>query len=455
MDAQIEKHKGNTEKQIELLRDIVKRDKASHAAYFELAKAYVTEENYELAQKNAEKATKLMPTHEWYNLTLADIYELSKQYKKASATYSNMITQFPKNPVIYHRLSVNQLRLNDNVAAANTLEKLQSITGTEEETSRRLFDIYSKSGNQEKALTTLRNLSSEYPDNIRYLNNLAGYLHDTGNTEEAEATFKKVIALDPQNTQANLALVRSQPRDAEASDYLSSLMPVMENMDIPLDNKIQELMPQLAEMEKGTPSAASLDEISKLLVELYPNEAKVYSVRGDVMFYSGTFNESQKMYAKAISLDDRKYPIWDQWMINLWQTNNYKKLETVSYDAIDLFPNKIDAFVMHALALNENNKQSEGLEFLDEALFIAGEKKSLINIIKISQSWIDKNATDKEPLKSILTKFEKNDFTNPIYFEIVGDLYARLKDSKKSKEYWQLAIDLGAEESKLKKKMGA
>ncbi len=460
LDAQIEKVKGNTEEQIEILKEILKRDNQSDAAYYELARAYVSQENYELAQKNALKATTIAPQNNWYLLTLAEIYEASNQRQKAISAYQSLIILEDKNPALYHKLSVNQLYANKPDEAAATLETLQSKTSITEETSRRLFDIYSKSGKKEKALQTLQSLSNAYPDEERFLGNLASYYHDIGRQDEAVKVFEKMLEINPNNAQAAIAITKSKSRDmgskngALSSDYLDSLLPIIDNMDITLDTKIQELMPHLSNMEKGGSSTPKLITISEKLIEYYPNDAKAHSVRGDVLFYSGDHVAAEKSYAKAIKLDNRKYTLWDQYMINLWQNANYKKLETVSYDALDLFPNQVNAFVTHAIALKQNNKAAEAAEYLDEAKFIAGKKKLLIEAVQIAQYWSTIDSNTKEEVTTFINTIQVAPISNPLYLELIGDLYKSIDDNKNSKKFWQLAIDLGASESRLKKKIG-
>jgi tetratricopeptide (TPR) repeat protein len=457
-DAQIEKIKGNTEKEIEILQEVLKRDRQSDAAYYELARAYVAENNYEMAQKNAIKATTIDPQNNWYLLTLAEIYEASNQRTKAISTYESLIALEDDNPALYHKLSVNQLHANMPDEAAGTLETLQSKTSVTEETSRRLFDIYSKSGKKEKALQTLQTLSNKYPDDEQFLGNLASYYHDLGRQEEAIKVFEKMLEINPNNAQAAIAMMKVTSRNMDSGSKsiadLSGLIPIIDNMDIPLDTKIQELMPHLANMEKDGPSTPTLISISDKLIKQYPNDAKVYSVRGDVLFYSGDYDAAEKSYAQAIKLDNRKYTLWDQYMINLWQNSNYKKLETVSYDALDLFPNQVNAFVTHAIALKQNMKADEATDYLDEAKFIAGKNELLIEAVQIAQYWSSINNNAKEQVSTFINKINTAQISNPLYMELIGDLYQSIDDNNNSKKFWQLAIELGAKESRLQKKIG-
>jgi len=56
IEAQSAKYKGDTDESITILNKILKRNKESDAAYNELAKTYLSLDNYELAEKNAVKA---------------------------------------------------------------------------------------------------------------------------------------------------------------------------------------------------------------------------------------------------------------------------------------------------------------------------------------------------------------------------------------------------------------
>ena len=458
LEAQVAKHKGETEKQIELLREVIKRDKQSDAAYYELSRAYLSSGDNELAQKNALKATSIDPNNKWYLLTLAEIYENFDQSNKAIDAYQALIKIDDSNPVLYHKLAVNQLKLNMPDKAATTLETLQIKTSITEETSRRLFDIYSKTGEEKKALTTLKTLSDNYPDNERYLINLAGYLHDIGKEDEAIETFKKILTINPNNATATVAVNKAGSKsiktDSSPSDYLTSLTPLMDNMEIPIDTKIQELMPYLSKMEKGSSYNASLQLISENLVDNYPTDAKAFAVRGDVLFYSGDMVASEKAYAKAIKLDDTKYTLWDQWMVNLWQNSNFKKLETVSYDALDYFPNQVNAFILHALALQQNKKVDEAKGYLNEAKFISGKNSVLSDAVTLAQLWSNKDKNNKNEVIPFVNKIQVDSISNPVYLELIGDLYDSIGDKSNSKKFWQLSIELGGQEQRLQKKIG-
>ena len=189
-----------------------------------------------------------------------------------------------------------QLKSNQPDEAAATLESLQAHQGIDEETSRRIFEIYSKAGQKKKAISTLVQLNESIQDNPRLLNNLATYYMEVGQQSEAKKVYNKILEIDPANAAATMAVAKSGAIKSKSSAYLDHLMPIMENMNVPLEDKIKELMPLVVNMKKAGAETDDLDAVSQKLQDLYPDKAIAYSLRGDVLFYQGHYAESAKVY---------------------------------------------------------------------------------------------------------------------------------------------------------------
>ncbi len=438
-EAHEAKIKGDSDKQIELLKSLIKRDKDCHAAYWELARTYTMLGDQEAAQKNAVKAHELKTSNEWYLLTLAEIYEKTEQYTAAIATYKKLKVINPDNPTIYHKLAQLLLYEKNVEEAVANLQEVQNRHGVDEESSRRIFDIYKANGNKKGAVKAVRTLCDAFPDNTRYLNNLASYYSEIGDNDKALSVYKEIAAIDPYDPKAAIVLAKGNTKAAKGSGKLTSLMPLMENMSIPLDNKIKELMPYVSTMSAEGETTESLDKLCVRLAELYPDDAKVYSLRGDVEFYQAKFEAAELSYKKALDLDDRKYALWAQYFQTLWELEKYTVLENLSYDAIDLYPNKVSAFLFNALALTKN-KKSGAKDLVTEASFIAGKNKVLKNQVALVEFWLDKDQVKKDELKAI----DLNGIDTPLYYELAGDLYAIAKDNGTANKMWEQAIKLGA-----------
>jgi len=447
-EAQQAKYTGDTEEQIKLLSTIIKRDKESHAAYYELSRTYTLLDNMELAQKNAEKAHKLNPTNEWYLLGLAEIYESTEQTTAAVAAYSKLKTVNPNNPTIYHKLAQLLLRNKDVEGAVANLESLQQTQGIDEESSRRIFDIYKVAGNEKKAVATLEKLIATYPDNTRYLGNLASYYQEIGNDKKALEVYKNILTLDPNDTKA-LRITTKSEAAKNGGDQLGILTSLLSSTNLTLDDKIQELMPYVSTMKQKGSTTDELDKISADLIAQYPKEAKVHALRADILFYQGKYTAAEAIYAQALTLDDSKYALWSQYLQTLWELEKYPKLITQSEEAIDLFPNQVSSFLYHSLGLSKANKKG-ATDFVMEAGFIAGKNKQLLTQIAIVDNWINLSKIEKTVIRAINIQ----SLQSPLYLELAGDLYAAIKDNNKAKQLWQKAIKLGAKSERINSKLG-
>ncbi|NNE13686.1 MAG: hypothetical protein HKN51_01835 [Saprospiraceae bacterium] len=453
IQAQLEKQKGNYDKEIKILKQIIKRDKSCHAGYYELSQAYVKTDDLVSAEKNAKKAIQFDDNNIWYKILLADIYEASTQYKQAIPLLKKLRVTDELNFDYVDRIVNNYMQLGDHKNAILTLQEIENKKGITPIVSLRMFEIYDSIGNVEKAELTLEKLAERFPKKIQILSRQAHYLMSLEKNEKAVSIHKKILELDPSNEFATLSLNRLQSR-SESSSELADLSKIIRNENISLDNKIKELMPHLSRMSSDGEDNKMLQAISKDLIELYPNEAKSYAVRGDVLFYSSDYVNAEKAYSRAIELDDRKYSLWDQWMINLWELESYNKLEEVSLEAIDYFPNQVNPLIFNSIALTKNNGKEEAKEMLAEASFISGDNIKYKDQIIVVSCWININLIPTQEIKNEIIKVQEDRLTTAIHFELLGDIYHHLSDVSKSKSNWQKAIEYGGSKNRLNKKIG-
>jgi DNA-binding transcriptional regulator YbjK len=114
----------------------------------------------------------------------------------------------------------------------------------------------------------------------------------------------------------------------------------------------------------------------------------------------------------------------------------------------------VNAFIIHALSLKQNDKSVEANSYLDEAKFVSGKNTILSDLVTLAQLWSDIENNDKKEVSTFINKIQVAQISNPVYLELIGDLYDSIGDKNNSKKFWQIAIDLGAKEQRLQKKIG-
>ncbi len=452
IEAQLEKQLNHPKEQIELLEQVIRRDRTADAAYYELAKAYFQLENYALAVKNGKKAHQINPENEWYLNLLTEIYEASSQYDRAIEFCVKLRKLQPENPIHFKKLAFLQLKSGQREASIATLLKLEKLRGIEEETSKIIFDIQDNAGLKEDALQTLMNISNSNPGNIRYLINIAGYLIELDRKEEGLEYYKRVIQLDPSNSTATLAIAR-QNANLSSIDGLHTLEEMITNENFSLDEIIQSLMPFISNMSRDGEQTLKLIALSEKLHERFPNDVKTYAVRADILFYSGKIEESEKLYEKAISLDDSKYTLWDQWLINLWELEAYTKMKNKALEAADYFPNQVNASLYYCLAAKKLNDHKEAQYYLEESKLMAGNNPRYKEAIKILEMWLETDMNLLNNNKHWLSSIDQSNITSPVFFELLGDLHLKAGDPIQTKKFWNLAVNMGADKSRIEQKI--
>jgi len=379
-----------------------------------------------LAESMLSKALKLDASNECYLSLMVEVQESQKKYAAAVGTATTLVKNFPDKQEYHFMLAKNHLSNGQSDEAIKTLLNFQNLTGLTEEISKRIFRIYDSKGKISEAIYTLKALSEKYPGNTRFLSNLAGYLLEKGKKSEALRYYERLLQLDPDHPEANLVIAREEGPLNTSQGELSAIEAMIAN-----------------------------ENISLQLLEKYPSEAKTHAVRADILFYSGSISDSEQLYQKAIELDNSKYTLWDQWLINLWELENYNKMMLKSEEAIDFFPNQFYAWFYYALALQMIDNTEDAQEYLFEAKLIAGNKQNFKNACTILESWLDLKTIGSAERLSELSSLNLSQVYSPVLFDLLGEIYYSAGDAGKSKMFWNRAVEFGADEERINRKLGS
>ena len=132
--------------------------------------------------------------------------------------------------------------------------------------------------------------------------------------DKATEVYKAVLQMDPDNAQANLALSKSLNDSGADDQYLHSIQSILSNPQVPLDDKIKELIPHL-DKQIQHPEAAlgrALIDAGQGLNQAHPGEAKVQALLGDIYQTNGQDAQAISAYLSALELQPAIWSIWEQ-----------------------------------------------------------------------------------------------------------------------------------------------
>lgn len=491
IEANKQKLLENYEEATVLFKEVLKTNPRNHAAAYELARVYDVLDNDEKALSSIKVAVSLDPTNMWYKLFLADVLEKSLKFNDAATIYEEMVEKYPETEYHYFQLAYYQVKSNKIKEAIATYNRIEKKFGKNIELTRKKHALYLGQGDNKNAAKELEGLVKAFPDNISYLHLLAGFYAQQENDSGAKSTYKKILELDPSNAKATIALANDKKEGGDDISYLRSLEAVFRDKNESIDIKIKTLFPYIEKIVDGkaapemTEAAVSLGEA---LTIVHPEEAKSFSIYGDLLYHSGETEEALSQYDKTIELNKNVFSVWEQVMYIHAELYNMEELATVSEKGMDIFPNQVKLFYFNGIANSELENYKDAMSSLNQASIMAGKNKSLkidiyCRMVKplVAQGKVDKAqdkitkalALDSENFRTLSAQayihsaqkdaaqaeaayqkaLQKGGKDNPGVLEDYGDFLLQQGDNEEANIYWLKAQKAGGKSARLQNKI--
>jgi tetratricopeptide (TPR) repeat protein len=409
-------------------------------------------------EKYAKVAITAEPNNEWMSAFFANYLLENNRPESALSIYQKLITTHPQNSEYYLR-SVDCHMLSKKYQEAVTVYNLmEKNCGSSAEINLSKYELFEKLNNNNAALQELSILTKKYPENKNYLKLKARYFTKNNKTIEALETYKKVLAIDPEDTDANLAVLSKGEAKEKPNAYLMSLLPIVGNPSIDIDVKVKELLPYVKNLAQGNNLELknALVELSEKLVNTHPNEAKAYSMYGDILINIGDLQGAIAKYEKTLKLNNKVFAVWEQLLYAYLETNDNQNLIKYSNQALDLFPNQAIVYYFASIAATNNKNIKEGISNAEEGILVAGGNK--VNTSKLNTALALAQLTNKD-YSSALSSIDKamvlSENKNSFAVEIQGDVFAAQGDQAKAIVAWKKSFDMGNKSKSLNQKLNS
>src|SRR5690606_20606254 len=140
---------------------------------------------------------------------------------------------------------------------------------------------------------------------------------------------------------------------------------VMDSLSI--NNKVRTVYNVLQGDNRGE-SLKIASEITKVLVEQYPNEALAQAVFGDVALQQRKEDVAYDAFLKAVELNKKLYIVWEQLLQLEVANNKLKDAQQHGLEAVNQFPDNSIILLFTGYAYLLDKQYQEARAFLEEAL---------------------------------------------------------------------------------------
>jgi tetratricopeptide (TPR) repeat protein len=364
LDGVREKELGNPDKAMALFNQCIKQNPEADAAMYELAMLKYMDKKYSEALPLSKNSVKLMPDNKWYSLLLAQIFVAQKDFLNAQKTYKIITEKNPDDIEYFMDLAdiyIMSANYSEAIKVYNAVEKKQGI---QPETSIQKEKIYLQMGKASKAIEEMELLINTYPKESQYLGMLAELYMSNSMPVKAYELYQKVLKINPNDPFVHLSLADYYRMQKETGKVIEELKLALGNKELDIDSKVKVLLSLMDLNPRLTEYKDVLPELGKLVVESSPDEAKAYSVYGDILSNNKQYKEARDAYRNVVNLDSSKYVIWQQLILLDSELNDDASLLSDSKKTMELFPEQAEPYFFYGIAQQRMKNYKEAIKAL-------------------------------------------------------------------------------------------
>ncbi len=251
LDAICQREKGNNDAVFDLLRHCVDIDSTRSEAYYYLAQYYSALKQKDTVLSYLKKSVELEPENATYLETLANAYLNQRKYKDAIDVLERLCEKNHDRDDVLALLIQLYEQENDYDNAIRTLGKLETIEGKSERLSYAKSDLYTKKGDKKAAIAEMKTLADQYPNDNNYRCLYANTLYINGQKKKAVAIYDKVLKEEPDNRNAQMALVAYYNDQKDSANVNSMIERVLFNKNASTSDRVALMRQVIGDSEEA------------------------------------------------------------------------------------------------------------------------------------------------------------------------------------------------------------
>lgn len=417
--------------------EIIKENETIGAVHFELGKVYEAKGDNERAIGSYNRAITLEKNNKWYYLQKLYLLKKLNAYTEAATVCEQLTKVDPTSADYYYDWATYALYANNPQLALTALDKLEEKLGPNLNIAEKKIRIYQNLNQADNIKSTIEKLLVIAPSCVPCLKLQARYFADVNQPKEATEVWKKILTLDPADTEAKISIAAGLKSAGDDLGFLESIKPLFVNNNVSYDTKMKELVPYIQKLAKTKDPklGEALVTALNMLEQTNPDNAKTYAAMADVAQNTGKFKEAAELYKKCLQLDKNVFDVWEQRLYILDQIRDYPQMLKTSEELLDLYPGFALAAYWNGLALLRNGKADDALSILSEGLMSARNNPAnqyKLQILK-AMAFARKNdiAKSQEAFKAARELNPEIDWAYFAEARVIADIPEKLKDAIK------------------------
>jgi tetratricopeptide (TPR) repeat protein len=439
--------KANKKKELlETCENLVKQEPNNVDYMYELANAYLMNNDGSNAIQTYDRIEELMGVSEEISLQKQRIYLIQKKTEKAAAELEKLIKEFPDEETRYlSMLAEMYMQAGKTDEAAVYYQKVLEKDPENPYIHITLSDYYRQKGDLKRSFAELKlgfaNQALDVDTKIRVLITYFSvdkmYDENKADVFELAQILVKTHPDDPKSHSMYGDFLLDDKKYAEARDEYRKVISV--------DSSRYAVWESLLNTEIQLADYPALQDESSRAIELFPLLPVPYLFNGVALMERDHYNEAESSFNTGIKLVSGNSPLLVQFYTYLGDVYNRQKkynLSDESYDkALKMDPENSYVLNNYAYYLSLRNENLDKAEIMS-AKSVKLDPNNAANMD--TYGWIFyKQGKYTDALEWVKKAVSATSAADPDVLEHLGDIYYKMGDTEKAILNWQNALKLG------------
>ena len=306
------------------------------------------------------------PDNYWYWQTLASYYQTNHEYEKAINTLETMLQSFPKHTGEQLVALVGLYSHTGQYSKViDMLSRLETLKGKSETISMEKCRNYLLMGDKEGAFTEMESLVAEYPEDAYFRVIQAEVYMDHGRVHDAESLLRSILAEEPDNGPAKVALAQYYKQTADTVRYHALTDSVIMSANVNDDVKATIVMQLITE---GTDSTYMMNLLERAIA-LPQQTARLGSICVQYMLSLQQPEERVRpILLRMLEIEPDYVHARLQLVAYAARRDNIEELIAICSEGIDYNPESIEFYYYKALGLFQLGDHNGALNTFEKAI---------------------------------------------------------------------------------------
>ena len=375
LDAICQREKGNSDAAFDLLSHCVEIDSTRSEAWFYLSQYYGALKDKERALRYAERAVRLDPDNTVYLESLAEAYIAQRNYKEGAQMLERLYDKRRDRDDVLGMLVQLYEQQEDYDKAIDALTRLEVIEGKSERLSYAKSQLYTQKGNKKAAISEMKMLADQYPNDFSYRCMYANTLYQNGQKKKAVELYEEILKAEPDNRLAQLGMLTYYHELNDTLRQQTMTEQILLNKKMTLQDRVALMRQVISDSEQqGGDSTRVLQLFHKMIAQ--PGTEK------EMALFCATYMNLKKMphdsirpvLERALEIAPDNASARLQLVSYAWQDEDKDRVIALCQEARQYNPDEMAFYYYQGIAYYQKKQLDDALNAFQNGISVINEQ---------------------------------------------------------------------------------